>query len=91
MGNAINVSQYLAIVVKALATPDSEFYNVLLTAEEKYALETGIFRYSGQTAISDYTREELVELAIARSNVIKSEQRRIFGEDGEKAASNLLD
>jgi hypothetical protein len=59
---------------------DTQLIKQFIETERKFAVDGGIVFWADGTWSSNYLRSELIELAIARINTIKAEQRRLFGE-----------
>jgi hypothetical protein len=72
---------YFDVIISAFASlRDSAIIKQFIATERKFAEESGIVYYANGDWCSNYLRSELIELAVARVNVVRAEQRRLYGE-----------
>lgn len=77
-----SASIYFDVLLSAFTSSfkDSVLAKQFINTERQFALDSGIVFWNDGNWSSNYLRSELLELAIARVNTIKAEQRRLYGE-----------
>jgi hypothetical protein len=76
-----SASIYFDVLLSAFSSmKDTALIKQFIATERKFAMDGGLVFLADGSWSSNYLRSELIELAIARINEIKAEQRRLFGE-----------
>ena len=80
---ATDTQIYLDLLEAAFVHLQGQFRTNFLNAEKEYAIRSGILILENHHYHSDYQRLQLIELAVARINQIKADQKTFFGANGK--------